>query len=199
MSIRPGAIFDLDGTLLDSWVVWNHLAAWLLGAQGLPAPPGLEREVAAMGLAEAVDYLKAQYGLRGETAALVDACNAHIRQAYEHTLLPMPGASAYVARLRDAGVRLCVATASDAGLARAALARLGLLPAFAFVLTEAEVGRSKRYPDIYLTAARRLGLPPAQCTVYEDAPHALATARRAGFPVVAVGLGGFARYLEAQP
>ena len=199
MSTRPGAIFDLDGTLLDSWVVWNHLAAWLLGTQGLAAPPGLQHEVAAMSLAEAVDYLKAQYGLRGETSALVEACNGHVRAAYEHTLLPMPGAAAYVARLQRQGVRLCVATASDASLARAALARLGMLPAFSFLLTEAEVGRSKRHPDIYLAAARRLGLPPAQCTVYEDAPHAIATARRAGFPVVEVGLGGFVRHLEAQP
>ena len=129
MSTRPGAIFDLDGTLLDSYVVWNHLADWLLGTQGLPAPPGLKREVAAMSLVEAVDYLKAQYGLRGQTSALVDACNGHVRAAYEHTLLPMPGAAAYVARLQRQGVRLCVATASDASLARAALARLGMLPA----------------------------------------------------------------------
>ena len=83
-------------------------------------------------------------------------------------------------------------------LARAALARLGMLPAFSFLLTEAAVGRSKRHPDSYLAAARRLGLPPAQCPVYEDAPHAIATARRAGFPVVEVGLGGFVRCLEAQ-
>lgn len=197
MSYNPGAIFDLDGTLLDSWCVWNSLAAWLLATQDIPAPPRIQEEVAAMSLAEAVDYLRSRYGLQGGTETLAAACYAHIGQAYTHTLPLMPGAAAHVRRLKAAGVRMGVATASDEALARAALKRLELLPAFDFILTEAMVGCSKRQPDIYLEAARRLGLQPGQCTVYEDAPHALATARGAGFSVVEVGPAGFDREEEA--
>ncbi|MGI6199620.1 MAG: HAD-IA family hydrolase [Christensenellales bacterium] len=190
-------VSDLDGTLLDSLPAWNALPARLLAHFGVPAPAGLAADLAELSMTEAVAHLKARFGLPGPVEALSALCARLMDRAYRREIPLLPGAAAGIAYLRGLGLPVAIATAGDAALARAALERLGLWGEVAFVITEAQVGRSKRHPEIYLRAAKRLGVAPGDCLVLEDAPHAIATARAAGFVVCAVGAG--AADLSAPP
>lgn len=185
-------ISDLDGTLIDSLPAWDALPSRLLAQFGLNAPEDLAASLAQLSMEEAVARLKARYALPESAADLTDRCRALMDRAYRREIPLLPGAAEGFARLRGRGLRIAIATAGDAQLARAALERLGLWGDVAFLLTEAQVGRSKRRPDIYLRAAERLGAAPGQCLVLEDAPHAVAAAQGAGFVVCAVGPGAAA-------
>jgi HAD superfamily hydrolase (TIGR01509 family) len=81
---------------------------------------------------------------------------------------------------------MCIATATDKHLAEFALKRLGLEKYFEFVITSAEVGCSREKPDIFIKAAERLGMEAGDCIVFEDAPHAIKSAKHGGFYTVGV-------------
>ena len=94
-----------------------------------------------------------------------------------------PGAMEYLSLLDAAGVKICLATATDGEMAKEMLETHGVDRFFRFIITEADVGACKTAPDIYFEAARRLGEEPANCVVIEDSLHAIETAKRAGFVV----------------
>ena len=94
--------------------------------------------------------------------------------------------TAYLDGLRARGVKMAVATLTARRHAEKALRDRGMLDYFDFMLTIEDVGVSKWEPDIYLQSAARMGLTPAQCVVFEDAPYACTTAKRAGFYVCGV-------------
>nr|WP_122013490.1 HAD family phosphatase [Maliibacterium massiliense] len=183
-----GAIFDLDGTLLDSLGLWLTLPYDLLARQGVCcSDPHLVQELSSMSLREAVATVKERFGLAADVETLMAQCTDIIRRGYEEKVELMPGVRAFLTALACKGVPMCVATASDRRQADAALRRLGVRRYFSFVLTDEDVGASKRQPAIYLEAARRMGVQPEACLVFEDAPHAIKTAQEAGFRVCAMG------------
>ena len=89
-------------------------------------------------------------------------------------------------RLHDDGVKIAIATSGFAELCRAAFGRIGIADIIDTYAFSSEVGCSKSSPDIYLLAARRLSLPPSDCTVYEDIITGIMSAKQAGFAAVAV-------------
>lgn len=115
---------------------------------------------------------------------------AHIYGAvadkYRRCLTLKPFAADYIHKRRANGIPMCVATATNGDLARAALERCGILDSFAFILSCDEVGTGKDNPAIFLQAADRLGVPVSDCCVYEDSVHSIKTAKSAGFAVVGV-------------
>lgn len=178
-----GAIFDCDGTLVDSMGMWSQAYAWL-GAQH-----GSERidpdRVESMALREACAAFHDQLGMGESGEALYEELCAHVRDAYEHEVRPLPGARAFLDELRSAGVRMVVASSTPTRELRCALAAQGLEGYFEDVVSTEDVGgRDKEFPDVYLEALRRLGTPRESTWVFEDAPFGVRTARRAGFAVV---------------
>ena len=97
-----------------------------------------------------------------------------------------PGAAELLERLRQDGVKLCIATATDRHLVEAALDRCGVLSCFGEIFTCNEVGHGKDEPDIFEEALRFLGTEKAETVVFDDALYAVRTAKEAGFPVAAV-------------
>ena len=181
-----GAIFDLDGTLLDSNGFWERAPEAWLGALGKRAKPGLGRAIFSMTLPEAADYLIAEYGLAQTPEEIAAGVNAAMERFYRQDVPLKPGVPALLRALGERGVPCAVASVTDKALVETALARFDLLPCFAAIVTTEEAGAGKRAPDVYLRAAERLGAVPAETLVFEDALHALHAARAAGFRPVGV-------------
>lgn len=178
------AIFDMDGTLVDSMIFWKNLASEYLRSKGVQEIPAdtLER-IKPMTMSESAALFQTAFGLTGDIEAEMNAMmDAHYRSD-----IPLkPGVSAYLRKLRDRGVRMCVASATAEHLMAACLSRLGVLPCFDFLLSCESVGAGKRSPLVFLEAARRLGADETEIAVYEDALYAVRTAKAAGFYVVGV-------------
>ncbi len=194
---KPYAIFDMDGTLLDSMSYWHELGRSCLRSCHIPIPDDLEERVKAMTLSQSAVYFVEQLGLPGQPEAIADQMRNTIRHAYEVEIQPKPGAVEYLQYLRAQGVRTCIATATDLSLAQPCLQRLNLLPLLDFVVSCEETGAGKSEPDVFLLAVQRFSqcvnprqapaaIVPSQVTVYEDACHAARTAREAGFYTVGV-------------
>ena len=180
------AIFDLDGTLLDSNPYWDKAPEAYLASVGVTAEPGIGKTIFAMTLPEAVEYLRRTYGLSQTGQEITDGVNAMMERFYLREVPVKEGIPALLDALNDRGLAMMVASVTDRSLVETVLRRHGLLERFAGVITTDEVGKGKQEPDIYLQAAERLGCAPGEVLVFEDALHALRTAKKAGFPVVGV-------------
>ena len=180
------AIFDLDGTILDSMSAWNELDANFLRSLGLSPKPGLQEDVMALTLRQSAEYFQREYGVPLSEDEIIERIHENIRTAYERDLPLKPGARGALELLSRRGVPMTVATATEEHLARAALSRLGVLGYFSAIFTCESIGKSKREPDVFLAAAAHMGALPEETLVFEDAPFAALTAHSAGFPVALV-------------
>ena len=178
-----GAIFDCDGTLVDSMGMWASAFTWLCERCGVEGV-SMER-VEALSLWDGCAVLHDEYGARMGTEELYELMCAHLRDAYEHEVTLMPGAREFLEELSAAGVPMVVASSTPVRELRWCLEVHGLAGFFRDVVSTEDVGgRDKEFPDVYLEALRRLGTPRATTWVFEDAPFGVRTARRAGFAVV---------------
>lgn len=181
------AIFDLDGTLLDSMPMWRELPAAFCRRKGKQPLPGLADEISRRTLPEAVEYLKSTYGLADSPAAIQQELGRIALDAYRTTVVPKPGVPGALEGLHRAGIKMCVASASEEDQIQAALERLDLAKYFEFILSCTQAGAGKEHPDVYLQSLARLGgSDPAQAVVFEDVLHAASTAKAAGFRVAGV-------------
>lgn len=180
-----GAIFDMDGTLLDTMSAWATVGRDFMRAKGKTPPPDVDERMLRMSLTEGAEYLRS-LGIDESPAQIRAALNRFVDGFYQNDAPLKPGVKEFLGALRAAGVRMCVATASDRAQAEAAFARLGVLSYFDRILTCTELGTTKAEPGIFDAARAAMGTPRAQTWVFEDARHAAETARRAGYPVCAV-------------
>lgn len=179
-------IFDLDGTLLDSLSAWEHSGTNFLRSQGITPPEGMDDILVKMSLMDGARLIKEQFSLPQTPEEILRLTLEPVRRHYFEDIAAKPGVPETLARLKQEGVKLCVATASDRELAEAALERLGLLDLFDFIVTCDEVGVGKRSAAVYEEALRRLGTEKSRTLVAEDARYALETAKNAGFPTAGV-------------
>lgn len=181
------AIFDMDGTLLDSMPMWRTRGSSLVRSRGLTPPPDLDRQVNPLGLWEGTAYCKKACGLSGSVEELVEEIWGQIENFYRHEVQPKPGVVKFLSLLKMEGVWMYVATATDRPLAEAALCHAGIDGFFRGMITTQEAGVSKRDgPEVYERALRRLRSNKKDTVVFEDALYALRTAKAAGFRTAAV-------------
>lgn len=181
-----GAIFDLDGTLLDSMHVWDAVDRIFLERRGLAVPEDYGRSIAHLGFRETAEYTIHRFSLPDSPEAVMDEWLSLCREAYATNVPLKPGAGEYLRRLKACGVRLVVATASREELFVPALQRTGVYALFDAFVTVEEVARGKGFPDIYWRAAEKLGLPPGHCIVFEDILEGVRGAKAGGFFTVGV-------------
>lgn len=185
--MTPYAIFDLDGTLIDSMPYWEKGDIDMLTSRGIEFDPVATIEATkAMSVDEVVRYWRETFGIQDSAEELVAEIGRRITKAYAEEVPIKPHVYDYLDRLKEQGVRMCVATSTQLEYVEIVMRRLDLWDRFEFVLTAPQVGRGKEFPDIYLEAAHRMGAKPEECTVYEDTLAAVRTAARAGFHTVAV-------------
>ena len=181
-----GAIFDVDGTLLDSMSVWANIGADYLRFLGYEPRENLNETFKSMSLYQAACYYQSEYGVTLSTDEIIGGVNDRIGQFYRERAGLKPGVAGFLRQLREKGVKMCIATATDRPLVEAALERCGVLAYFSDIFTCFSVGHGKDEPVIYRTALEHLQTARAKTIVFEDALYAARTARRDNFVTAAV-------------
>lgn len=185
MKIR-GAIFDADGTLFDSMSVWDGAAEEYLRSLGIEPRENLTERFKNMSMQDSAEFYRDEYGLRLSVGEIIDGVNRLIDGRYKNDILIKPGVEEFLFMLKKIGTRMCIATATDERLIRAALERNGISSYFDRIFTCAEVGANKSSPEIYENALLYLGTNREDTVVFEDSYNAAKTAKRAGFKVAAM-------------
>lgn len=187
MNKLKGAIFDMDGLLIDTEKL--YLRYWKQSAADFGYDMRDEHVYAIRSLARkySIPKLKGFFGEDFPTeevrAHRTELINAHIA---EHGIDLKKGLFELLDYLRDKGVRLAVATATPRERTLKYLEKIGTADRFDAVVCGDMVTSGKPDPEIYLTAARELGLPPENCTAFEDSPNGLKAARAAGCQVIMI-------------
>jgi HAD superfamily hydrolase (TIGR01509 family) len=177
------AIFDLDGTLIDSMGVWDDIACNFLKGRGIPVPDGIGYKLKNMSFQESAQYYIDTFALPETWEELIGIWNELAYQAYAENINLKDGAFAYLTKLAKNGIQIGLATATDRKLAVACLRRHGILSFFQAIVTLGEVGKGKEEPDIFLQVAGKLEVSPSGCVVFEDSLHAVKGAKKAGMKV----------------
>ncbi len=180
------AIFDFDGTLFDSMSIWDRVGEIYLGSLGIKPKPSLREDVRALSLYQAACYVKKEYKVSLSEEEIMAGINRVVEDFYLYEVLPKPGVIDSLDQMKRAGISMCIATASDQAQIKAALKRCNMDHYFEKIFTCTEVGHGKDEPLIFRKAMEFLGGDRSNTVVFEDAIHAIRTAKEDGFRVVAV-------------
>ena len=185
------AIFDMDGTLIDSMGYWKNLGREYLARHGITENlDEIIERIKPMTMTESAELFRTEFHLSGTKESIAAEMNQMMDEHYRKDIPLKGGVEAYIKKLHVLGVKMCVASATDVELMQDCLERLRIKKYFSFLLSCEEVGVGKREPDIYFEALKRLQekevILPEDVAVYEDADYAIHTAVDAGFYTVAV-------------
>ncbi len=181
-----GAIFDLDGTLLDSMWVWHEVDRRFLNTRGHEVPTDYMDAINHMTLNETANYTIERFKLSDSPQALIDEWISLAKSAYESEVKLKPNVREYLQRLASRGVSIGIATALSGELAELVLSNCGVLHYFRNITNVSEVSRGKSFPDVYLKSAKKMNLNPSDCVVFEDILQGLTSAKAGGFMTVGV-------------
>lgn len=181
-----GAIFDLDGTILDSMWVWEQVDVNFLGKRGITVPKDYAKEISAMNIKTAAEYTINRFKLPETVEQVMKEWFEMAVKEYAEDVQLKTGVHEYMAYLKAKEVKLAVATSSPKELFLPCLENNEIYEFFDAIVTTLEVPRGKDFPDVYEEAARRISLKPSECMVFEDILKGVQSAKQGGFYVVAV-------------
>lgn len=181
-----GAIFDLDGTLLDSMKMWRSVSNTYLINMGITPKAGLPEYLQHKSLSEACEYIKENYPVPYTCEEIISQMFKNITDFYANEALLKEGAKEYLLKLKDMGIPITLATATDEPLMMSSLKRLGIYDIFDKIFTCQELSTRKTEPKIYETALAFMGTHKEDTYVFEDILDALKTAKNAGFKTCGV-------------
>lgn len=176
-----GFIFDLDGTLFASTGMWHDIYGKALAHFGIDMPADYTEHVNHLNIARGTAYTAERFGIEGGAKAVERVWRELSGKAYANDIELTPHAKELLYALKKEDKHLAIATALDRDLAEACLSRHGIAGLFEAFAEVGEVGRDKSSPDVYLHAAKLIGLPPARCAVFEDGEVGARSAHGAGF------------------
>jgi len=182
--MTSAVVFDLDGVIVDSEQVWDDVREALVRERDGRWSEKAQADMMGMSSPEWSRYLHEELGLADSPQELNDEVVRRMLARYRESLPLIDGAVAAVRRLA-AAFPLAVASSSNRPLIETVLGTAGIAELFAVVVSSEEVARGKPAPDVYLEAARQLGVEPERCAAVEDSSNGLRAASAAGFRVIA--------------
>jgi HAD superfamily hydrolase (TIGR01509 family) len=183
--VIDAVVFDLDGVLLDSEQLWDEAREELARERGGRWHEGAQRDMMGMSSTEWSRYMHDVIGLREPPEEISAEVVRRMERRYRKRLPLLPGAVEAVERLA-ARWPLGLASSSNRPLIDLVLEVSGLGRFFKATVSSEEVPRGKPAPDVFLEAARRLGVAPERCAVVEDSENGILAGRAAGMRVVAI-------------
>jgi HAD superfamily hydrolase (TIGR01509 family) len=179
------AVFDFDGTLMDSMPDWCHKMLYQLDEAGVSYPADIIRRITTMGDIKAAAYFQ-ELGLQKTEDEILAGMRAYALDAYSNRIVPKDGVREYLCSLSQRNIPACVLTASPREMITPCLARNELTEQFCFTRSCDEMGLTKSDPAIYHATAALLGVKPSDCVFFDDNIVALKTAKAAGMITVGV-------------
>lgn len=186
LSNIKGAIFDMDGTLIDSMWVWNKIDVDYLSKRNILLPSDLRENIEHLSFDETAEYFKNRFKLIDTTEEIKNEWNEMAYCEYAHTVELKPYAKEYLSLLKSYGIKIGLATSNCNALVEVVLKKHNIYNFFNTITTTNEVDKSKNFPDVYLLAAKRLDIIPQSCIVFEDIFPAIIGAKAANMKTVAV-------------
>lgn len=180
-------LFDCDGVVLDSKILWDRAEAEFLGRRGIAFDAARTKPlITGLGLTASMLLLQEQYGIEGDVDALSQERMEIVRRLFAAEVRFTDGFPDFFAEKVQGRYATCIATSMTAELFAVADQRLGIARLFeGRVYFPSHVGgRAKPEPDLFLYAASQLGAPPDRCLVIEDSPRGIEAAHRAGMKVI---------------
>ena len=179
-------LFDLDGTLIDSMHIWKDIDIEFLGRFGYDLPPNLQSEIEGMSFKDNAVYFKTHFDIPLSLQEIMDTWNEMAFYKYTNEIGFKPGALEFLQYLKTKNIPTAICTSNSKELVFAVAKSLSITPYVKEIITSCEVNQGKPAPDIYLEAARRLGVEPKDCIVFEDVIAGITAGKRAGMRVCAM-------------
>ena len=190
------AIFDADGTIIDSMYVWEKVDRDFLTERGIAITQEYSDAVRGMFFKTAAEYTKNKYGFDESIEDIMQIWLDMARHEYESNVRSKPFVREYLEYLRQKNIRIGLATSSDPYLLEPVLKHNRLQEYFDAVCYTSEVGKNKRFPDVYIMTAEKLGVAPESCIVFEDIPEGIEGADKAGMYTIAVYDRASEKYID---
>ncbi|WP_238916599.1 HAD family phosphatase [Clostridium sp. YIM B02555] len=181
-----GAIFDLDGTLVDSMWVWSKIDVDYLKSKGYNAPKDLKNEISHLSFTQTAVYIKEKFKLADSVEEMLQAWHDMAFDHYANNVKLKSGVKEFFNYLKSKKIKIALATSNSMPLLEACLKNNGIYNYFDSITTTDEVSNGKNCPDVYLLAAKKLKVKPKNCLVFEDILPAMQGAKAANMKVVAV-------------
>ena len=185
-----GAIFDMDGTLVDSLMIWEVLwdrfgNRFLNGGKFRPSEES-DKAVRTMTLKDAMNYLYDVYRIGNSGEELFEFTTETMRDFYSQEVMLKKGVKEFLEYCYQRGVKMCIASATEKSLIKTALKHCNIEKYFSEIFSCADIGKGKEEPDVYLTALEYLGTEKEETYVFEDSQIAIATADEIGIRTVGI-------------
>lgn len=186
MESLKGVILDLDGTLLDSMWVWEALDVEFLAKRNLTVSKDYVEAITPMGFRAAAEYTIQRFGMPETPEEIMKEWQDMAKESYANRVKIKDGVKPVLQFLKDNGIRISVATASDEALFIPCLKNNGVYEYFSAFTTMREVERGKGFPDVYEKAAEKIGCNRENTIVFEDIVQGVKGAKAGGFFTVGV-------------
>ncbi len=180
------AIFDLDGTLVDSMWVWSQIDTDYLRNKGYDVPTNLKNDIEHLSFNQTAIYFKEKFNLNDSIEKIVADWHNMAYYHYSNNVKLKSGVKEFLDYLKSHKVKIALATSNSHSLLEACLKNNKIYNYFDSITTTDEVSNGKDSPDVYLLAAHKLGINPKNCVVFEDILPAVQSAKCANMKVIAV-------------
>ena len=186
MNKFKAAIFDLDGTLIDSMGIWKVIDEEYLNKYGFDVPESLQEEITHLTIIETAMYFKEKFNIKDDIETIINTWNDMAYNHYSNTIKLKEGVIEFLDYLKSNNIKIGLATSNTQPLLEATLKNNNIYDYFDSITISEEVGVSKANPDIYLLSAQKLNVDPKDCIVFEDIVQAVKGAKLAGMTVYSI-------------
>lgn len=180
------AIFDLDGTLVDSMWVWEQIDIDYLTKKGHAVPLNLKDKINHLSFNQTAMYFKETFNIEDSLDTIMNDWHTMAYTHYSKNIVLKDGALEFLKKLKSKKIKIGLATSNSVPLLEATLKNNNIYSYFDSITTTSEVSRGKDHPDVYLLSASRLGVEPCDCAVFEDIVPAIIGAKAANMKTIAI-------------